>query len=900
MSRGSQSVSDRAFARLLSILPRAFRARFDRDMQDLFRDQLGAARARGGRAVVRLWFAVAGGLLRVGLGERAEAIRRSLSQFAESAHDARSPDMLEHVRNDIGFALRMLRKSPVFTVVAVSAIALGSGAVTTIFSAMNAVVLRPLPGAAEASRLVGIELAERDGRFEVAGTSAIYEGLRDDARTMNGVAAWGRVSLTISAGGEGAVVSGNYASGNYFSVLGVRPALGRFFLPEEDRTPNSHPVLVVSHAFWTTRLGADSGAIGRAVRVNGNPYTLIGVAPEGFRGVITLIPVDGWVPLMMQGQINPHRNLAVARWLRMFGRLQDGVAMDVAQADLGVIAAAQAAQPSAGASARTRQVTGVRLAMLRAVPEDARGVFFGFMSLLLGAATLVLLIASVNVAAMLSARAMARRREIAMRAALGASRGRLVAQLLTEVLLLFCIGGSGGVALAFAATRAATTVTLPTDVVVPPDMAPDWRVMAFALLVSLVTGLVFGLAPALGASRDDIVTRLRADSVGAGTRRGWAGNTLIVAQLALSLVLLVAAGLFTRALDIGSRVDPGFERAGVSIASFNTETWGYDSTKARQFYRDVRADIAAVPGVTSVTFASFAPLVTRSMNDSIALASGENVFTWMTNVGGDYFRTLRMPLVAGRALASTDDERGQRVAVVNQTLARRLAPDGNVIGHTFRRGQTPVTVVGIARDAKYAFFSEETPPMAYFSIEQFWQPHQTLLVRGEATQAQVAQSVRVAMQRVDGALPTASVMSLERASNVTVIPQLIASIVTAALGGVGLLLAALGLYGIIAYSVNRRAREMGIRAALGARRADVLRLVIGEGMRLAIAGVILGLVLAVGATRLIASFLLDVNAMDAVTVGGMSLLFIVVALLATYIPARRAAGTDPAVALRSE
>lgn len=805
--------------------------------------------------------------------------------------------MLDRSRNDLRFAVRLLRKSPVFTFVAVLAISLGSGAVTTIFSAMNALVLRPLPGTTRGERIVELELTRPDGRGEIAGSQPLYEHLRDGARTVSGLGAWAKSAFSISAGGEGSLVAGNLVSANYFSVLGLRPTLGRFFLPEENRTPLANPVIVVSYAFWASKLGGDSSVVGRTVSVNGNPYTLIGVAPPDFHGVITVIPVDGWVPLMMQGQFNPERNVATSQSLRMFGRLTDGVEVEAAQAELTTLTAALAAEHAAPNA--IRRITGVRLSTLRAIPEDARGKFLGFMALLLGAAGLVLLIASVNVASMLSARAVARRREMALRAALGASRTRLIAQLLTEILVLFLLGAIGGVAFAFAATRAAAFVPIPTDVVVAPDMSPDLGVMAFALFVSLLTGLMFGLAPALRAARDDISARLRDGSAGSGSRRTMAGNVLIVGQLSLSLVLLVAAGLFLRALNIGARVDPGFDRAGVSIASFDTRTWGYQDAKARRFYHDLSERVAAIPGVSSVAYASFAPLTTRSMNDSISLG-GDGMFVWFVNVGGDYFSTLRVPVMAGRALARTDDERAPRVAVINETLAKRLAPNGNALGRAFARGNELVTVVGIARDVKYADLTETTPPLVYYSVDQFWQSNQTLLVRVAGNPSQLASTIHDVIRSIDSSLPRTTVTTLETATGITLLPQRIAACVTGVLGGVGLLLAALGLYGVIAYSVNRRTREMGIRVALGARRSDVLGLVFREGMRLTVSGVVIGLILAAAATRLIAGLLFDVSSLDAITFAGMSVLFIAVALAAIYLPARRAASSDPMTALRSE
>jgi predicted permease len=392
---------------------------------------------------------------------------------------------------------------------------------------------------------------------------------------------------------------------------------------------------------------------------------------------------------------------------------------------------------------------------------------------------------------------------------------------------------------------------------------------------------------------------LRDGTTGAGTRRSWISNALITGQLALSLVLLVAAGLFVRALDRAARVDPGFDPRGVTVVSLDTRTWGYDDVRGRQFYHTVLDRMAAVPGVTSVSVASFAPLTTRSLNDSVTLASGERGFAWYVGVSEGYFRTLGMPIIAGRPISSTDNERAPLVAVVNETFAKRLAPNGDALGKTFMRGKQPVTVVGIARDAKYATFDEAAPSMMFLSIDQAWQTNQTLLVRG-LSPAQLAHGLHDIVRAIDPLLPVPATMTLGTASGISVLPQRIALIVTGTLGGIGLLLAVVGLYGVIAYSVSRRTRELGVRIALGASRTNVLALVLGDGLRLTAVGVLVGLILSAAATRVIAGLLFDVSALDAVTFLGMSLLLVVVAVLATYIPARRAARLDPMSALRSD
>jgi len=548
----------------------------------------------------------------------------------------------------------------------------------------------------------------------------------------------------------------------------------------------------------------------------------------------------------------------------------------------------------------------VRLTEMDGLPADAHAMALGFIGLLMGASVLVLLIASVNVASMLSARAISRRREMAVRAALGAGRGRLVRQLLTEVVVLFVLGGAGGIALAYQATTAMERLTIPVDVPMVLEISPDVRVFAFALATALLTGLVFGLAPALRAANTDINARLRDGTTGSGTRRRIMGNALIVGQLALSLVLLVSAGLFLRALDRGTNQDPGFDPSGVLTATINTESFGYTPQQGRAFYTALRERLEAIPGVSAVSTTGNMPLAFATSNGSVypdgqgtgRKEDGKPI--QMSMVSEDYFASIKMPLVRGRGIEATDDMNAPKVAVVNETFASRFWPDGSAIGRGFRYSDEEYTIVGIARDAKYGSLAEETPAYAFFSMAQSWVPTQVVLVRAEGASESIAASMQEAVRAIDPALPRPVVTSLREANSIVLLPQRIAAIVTGALGAVGLLLATVGLYGIIAYSVNQRTREIGVRMALGARRTDVVRLVLREGMQLAGVGVTIGVALAAAATRLLASLLFDVSPLDAITFGVMSFILIAVALLASYLPARRAAGADPMLALRTD
>ena len=798
---------------------------------------------------------------------------------------------------DLRFAGRLLRRSPIFSVVIVLVIALGSGAVTTIFSAMNAAILRPLPGVADVDRLVTLRLARRDGSEAEQSSNAFYRYLRDRTRTLDGITFWGRATLTISAHGQSTIVYANLVSGNYFDVLGVRPALGRFFVEDEDRTPRTHPVVVVSHAFWSSRLNSSPGAIGSQVLVNGQSFTLIGVAPPAFRGIYTGIQTDAWAPLMMQPVLRPRSDLTKASWLWMSGRLAPGLDRSAARAELSALTDARFVE--SGQVDSPRSVRAMSVTPLTGLPGGEGTALFGFFSVLLGAASLVLLIAGVNVAALLSARYSSRLREMAVRAALGAGRGRLLRQLLTEILLLFALGALAGFAVATGATAALEHLPLPANIPITLELSPDFRVLAFALVTALAAGLTFGLAPALGVARKDITSRLRADSAGAGRQRSLLGRGMIVAQVAFSLVLLVAAGLFVRALGRGQQVDPGFDVSDVVTATFDSESWGYEEERARAFFGTLRDRMAALGTVVNVSYAGRLPLMAGSSTENID-AGGVELPINYTPVDRDYFAVLGLPMVAGRPFTSTDTRAAPRVAVVNETLARRLAPDAQVIGRTFRFRDALTTIVGVARDAKYATLGETAPSFAYFPITQVWQAAPSLILKTTGGTEQVAEDLRQTVVSIDPLLPAPRVVTLERATSIVLLPQRAGAIVTAALGGIGLLLAAAGLYGVLAFSASQRTREIGIRVALGAARSDVLRMMVREGLWLGGLGIASGIVLAALTTRLMRGWLFGVSPLDAGTFAAMAAVFAVVAAIASYLPAQRAVARDPVSALRGD
>jgi predicted permease len=773
-------------------------------------------------------------------------------------------------------------------------VALGSGAVATVFSAMNALLLRPLPGVADPATLIAIQPARRDGvTTEQIGWTR-YLLLRDHARTLEGVGVWGRAPFTISAGDAGVSVLGSLVSANYFTVLGVEPALGRFFTAEENRTPGGHPVVVVSHALWRARFAGDPQAIGRRVSINGHPFTLIGVAPPAFRGLYTGLTIDAWAPVMMQPQLKPRASLGDGSWLWGFARRRPEVSPLAAQAELSALVAAH--RRATGAPDTPEAFSALRVTPLTGLPGGG-GQAFAFLGALLGAAALVLVIAGINVAALLSARYAARSRDLAVRAALGAGRLRLMRQLLTEVLALFALGAIGGFAVATAATAALERLPLPASVPVTIEISPDLRVLAFAVAAALAAGLVFGLAPALQGARRDITDRLKAESARTGRRRSRLGRVLVAGQLALSLVLLVAAGLFARAVDRGGRIDPGFDRDGIVTTLFDPESWGYDAGASTAFYAAIRQRLAAAPGVSAVTYTSRLPLMLGSSIDTIAVGPKEHEAHY-AGVDEGYFDVLRLPILRGRPIDRRDGAGSLRVAIVNQRLARMLSPDGDALGRTFRFRDVETLVVGVARDAKYASLDEVTPPFFYVPLDQLADRKRALLVRGPA--ATVGPALVAAVRATDPRLPAPRVAAFADEAQVVLFPQRAAAAVTGGLGVTGLLLATLGLYGTVAGSAAARTREIGIRLALGAGRGAVLRAVVGEGARLAIGGVVVGVPLAALAMPLLRQWLFEIDPLDPGTYLTLSVGLLAVALAASYVPARRAAATDPLRALRTD
>ena len=788
----------------------------------------------------------------------------------------------------------MLARTPLFAAVVVATVAVGVGGVATIFSALNAVVLRPLPATTDGGRLVGIERRTPDASEGVSASYAFYRYLSATSHSFDGVAAWARVPLTIARGGQGFAAAGNIVSGNYFAVLGVRPAAGRFFLPEEDAEALAHPVLVVSYAFWKRQLGSEASAIGSVVLVNGREYRLVGVAPAGFHGVFTPITIDAWVPLAVQPHVAPARDLQGTPWLWVFARLRDGASVTEARAESASLMAARTA--SAEDSPVFRRYVNARLTPLTGLPDDARRMLLGFGAVLLGAATLVLVIAGANVSSLLAARAVSRRREIGIRVALGATRARLVRQLLTETVALFLMGALGGTLIAFVATRALEQLPLPADASLSLELTPDVRVLILAIAIALIVGVTFGAGPAMRGVVTNPGTLLRLTSAAAG-RRTFTARALIVGQVMCSLVLLTSAGLFLRSLLAGAAIEPGFDEAGVVVSKLDTEAYGYDSVRGRAFYDALRRGLERAPDVEAVSFSTMVPLTFADSGGIATIDAVPGKGAQRLPFRHAFAAAPAISRRCGSAAVGTRLRRGRRHRSARRDRQARPSRDqawGKAIRAAGRSlSDRRITVIAVARDSHYTTLDEAPMPFVYFPIVQQWPSEQTLFVRGRGGVAPRAALIDAEVLAFDPSLPRPVVSTLRDETAIVLLPQRVAAIVTATLGGLGLLLAAVGLYGLVAHTIALRMREIGVRMALGARSTAVVRLMLTDSVRLVAAGTALGLAASLLATRLLARYLLTVSPLDPLAFAGAAIVLTAVTIAASAIPARRAGRVSP-------
>jgi predicted permease len=811
---------------------------------------------------------------------------------------------------DLKYGLRMLVKSPGFSLVAILSLALGIGANTAIFSLVNALLLRPLP-VHDPQSLVVISTTDQRNAGNLPLSHLNFKDLRAQNGVFSDMASITFNQVNYSHGQESEQIPVQIVTSNYFSLLGAEPPLGRGFRAEEEA--QATPVTIVSHGFWERSLGSDPNAVGKTVTLNRMPYTIVGVAPKNFTGVFLGGGPALWLPMSKNLVIRPEwYETRRGLFLNGIARLKPGVTVEQARSNLRtVFANLEQAFP---VDNKGRSATAVPLLQARLNPNgQGANVLVQQSTVLMIVVGIVLLIACANIANLLLSRAMKRRREVAIRLALGAKRSRLVRQLLTESLLLSILGGIAGMALASWTLSAIVTARLPLPFPIDRTaLSLDPRVLAFTAGLALLTGILFGLAPALQASKPDVVPVLKNELIPSATgHRGIRAflalrQLLVVAQVALSLMALIAAGLFLRELRHAQQIDTGFETRGVLVMNFNLLREGYTPQRGQVFYDQVVEKTGALPGVQGAAIAESPPLAggfSRSVfPEGADTTTTGRILVQVNTVGTGYFQTIGIPIVRGRDFTRADTADSPKVVVVNETMAKQFWKGEEPLGKRFKffGDQDYTTVVGVAKDSKYNGVDEDAQNFIYQPISQNYTPQATLHVRSAGDAASLAGAVRNAAREVDPSLSVFNVRTLEEQVSNSLQPLFMNVLMLAVFGGLALLLASIGLYGVASYSVSQRTREIGVRMALGAQPSSVLGLVLGHGMILVAAGLVIGLVAAYAAAGLMRSLVIGVSPHDPVTFISTAAVLGVIALLASYIPARRATRIDPLIALRTD
>ena len=838
---------------------------------------------------------------------RREALRGfgGVEQTKELYRDQRGVPMLETTLQDLRFGLRLLRRSPGFSILAILCLTLGIGANAAVFSWIEGILFRPYPAVAHQERLLALA---GTARGEVDATALSWPDFVDLQRSctlFDSFFVSKIMGTTLSIGDRAEVTTGSIVSANYFDAIGVHPILGRGFEPGEDSGRNAHPVTVISYQLWQRRFKGDPQIIGKTQRLNGVFHTIVGVAPEGFYGTFVGWAMQFWVPASMEeifesgGYKLEDRQ---ARWIEAYVRLKPGVTRQQAQQEISSVA-----QRLEAAYPETNRGRGIRLWPLWQTPFNNAGTLLPTLEIMLAVVVFVLLIACANVGNLLLVRSFARRHEMTVRLAIGAGRSRLLRQLFTEGLILSAFGAAGGLLVAhwcrhalvlLFPARGGVTMHLPGEI--------DWRVLALSAGICVLATLLVGLVPAMQTGKLDLASSLKADSasVVGGRGRAWGPSGLVVMQVSLSFVLLVGAGLLMHSLQKIRNTSPGFSTHEVLDTGVSLVAAGYDAQRAQNFQDELLARVKALPGVESAAYGRMTPLSYGSYSSTLISVDGyqpppeEQPTVEYNEVGPDYFATMGIPLMSGREFTRADDEKAALVAVVNETMASRYWRGGNPIGERVQVTGRWMQVVGIAKDSKYESVRETPKPFFYVPLRQNFSRGVGLYIRTPLSSQTMAAALAREVHALDPNLALYEVITLQEQLERSTSAQLVALTLVSVLGALALLLAAIGLYGVMSYAVSQSTRELGLRMALGAGASHLWRLVLSRGLALTAGGVLLGAVAALGLTRLMQNLLYNVSPRDPLAFGAALVVMTIGSLAACFLPAWRAARTDPARALR--
>ena len=835
-----------------------------------------------------------------------------LEQTKESYRDRRGLPWLESLAQDIRFGLRMLAKSPGVTIVIVVTLALGIGANTAIFGIVNGFLLRPLP-VRDPEQIAVLAIQQKDSPVGSSGFAyPEFVDFREQAKTFSDVFAIVLSNVQLAFKGESEQCFANYVSRGFFTALGVTPATGRLFLPNEGETPGEPLIAVLGYSYWQKRFHGDAGVVGQQIEINGKAATIVGVVPRRFQGMYSIAEMDLYLPLSAittEEDPNLFWNNRDQRRMLAFGRLKPGISLRQAQDSLDVIAARLAAQYPA--TDKWFTVRAVPEKLSRPIPY-ANNAFVAFSGLFMVLAAFVLLLACMNVENILLACGASRQHEMATRAALGAGRARLICQMLTESVLLSTLGGAAGLVLGMWVDHLTSSLRLP-NIPLHVDTTFDWRLFGFAVGCALATGVIVGLFPALQASAANLNSVLHEGGQRSSFGLGHAGarNFLVIAQVAGSFALLIAAGLFVRSLQSVQSFHLGFNPDHVLNVIMDPHEAGYDEARTSAFYREIESRVRALPGVESASLASYVPMGGFPSKASIfvqgrTIPPGQHApLVLLNRVDPPYFDTMHVALFRGRAFLDSDNETAPPVAIVNQTMAADFWPHEDPIGKYFRMNNDstpPIEVVGVTGDGKYQTVNEDAQPFFYLPLAQSFASKRALQIRTLVPPESLAGPVR---EQISELAPNLSIMDIETMSQslngaLGFLVFRLAAIFAAVLGMIGLILGVVGVYGVVSFTASQRTREIGIRLALGATSRDILRLVWKQGIRLVIVGVAVGAIAAWSLTRAMTHMLAGISPGDPVTYIAVTILMAAVGLLACWIPARRAMRVDPMVALRYE